>query len=62
VGIELGMISGGLRFNFGLSNIGRDADVLGVNYSFPGGRNQFAQFYVGLSIWQFTTGTVIEFL
>lgn len=50
VGIDLGPLNVGLRYNFGLTKIGRERSFLGTTYTFPDARNGVLNAYVSLSL------------
>ena len=49
-GIDLGGLSVGLRYNFGLTKIGRERTFLGTTYTFPDARNGVLNAYLSLSL------------
>jgi hypothetical protein len=50
VGIDLGGLSVGARYNFGLTKIGRERSFLGTTYTFPDARNTVLNAYVSISL------------
>ncbi len=49
MGIEIGVFNAGMRYNFGLADIGQRTIVFGRNYGFPDAKNHLAQLYVGVA-------------
>ncbi|MDQ3192806.1 MAG: PorT family protein [Bacteroidota bacterium] len=49
MGVEIGIFTGGLRYNFGTTEIGQSTIVFGRPYGFSGARNRLAQIYVGVA-------------
>ena len=47
-GIELGMLTAGVRYLHGMCAVGKDKSVFGQPYNFPDGKNTAWQVYVGL--------------
>lgn len=50
-GAELGMafFSIGLRYNYGMLDVGRDRQFFGQTYNFPEARTRLIQFYIGIN-------------
>lgn len=48
VGVEIGIFNAGMRYNFGMVDVGKTKRVFGKPYGFPGAQNQLAQLYVGV--------------
>ena len=49
-GGDFDRVSIGLRYNYGLRNIGRERDILGGTIRFPDARNSVFQIYAGVSL------------
>ena len=49
-GIDLGALNIGLRYNFGLTKVGRERSFLGTTYTFPDARNGVLNAYISLSL------------
>lgn len=49
-GIDLGALNVGLRYNFGLTKVGRERSFLGTTYTFPDARNGVLNAYISLSL------------
>lgn len=49
-GIDLGSISIGARYSFGLTKIGRERSFLGTTYTFPDARNSVFSIYASLAL------------
>lgn len=49
VGLEIGAINLGARYNYGLTIVGKDKQFLGQTYRFPDGKNSVTQLYVGFA-------------
>jgi Outer membrane protein beta-barrel domain len=50
IGIDLGGLSVGARYNFGLTKVGRERSFLGTTYTFPDARNTVLNVYVSISL------------
>jgi hypothetical protein len=49
-GVDLGALSIGARYNFGLTKVGKERTFLGTTYTFPDARNGVLNVYVSLSL------------
>ena len=49
-GVDVGAISLGLRYNLGLTKVGKEQSILGVNYTIPDATNGVLNLYVSLSL------------
>jgi len=49
-GIDIGIISLGARYNYGLTNVGRERTFLGVPYTVPNAKNGVFNFYISVSL------------
>lgn len=49
-GIDINAVSFGVRYNLGLTTIGRERTYLGTNYTFPDAKNAVISLYVSLSL------------
>lgn len=49
-GIDIGIISLGARYNYGLTNVGRERTFLGVSYTVPDAKNGVFNFYISVSL------------
>jgi len=49
-GIDLGAISLGARYNYGLTNVGKEKTFMGISYTVPDASNGVFNFYLSLSI------------
>lgn len=49
-GIDIGAISVGARYNFGLTKVGKEQTILGATYTIPNASNSVLNLYVSLSL------------
>ncbi|OFY49399.1 MAG: hypothetical protein A2X22_05885 [Bacteroidetes bacterium GWF2_49_14] len=49
-GIDIGGISLGGRYSYGLSTVGKEKTIMGITYIFPDAHNGVINFYVSISI------------
>lgn len=49
-GLDIGSLGIGVRYNYGLSTVGKEKSFLGTNYTFPDAKNGVLNFYVALAI------------
>lgn len=49
-GIDFGSLGIGIRYNYGLSTIGKEKSFLGTTYTFPDAKNGVINFYAALAI------------
>lgn len=49
-GVDIGVISLGARYNYGLTNVGRERTFLGVSYTVPDAKNGVFNFYISVSL------------
>lgn len=49
-GIDLKAVSLGVRYNHGLTNVGRERTFLGTSYTFPDAKNGVINLYISLSL------------
>ncbi len=49
-GLDLGGFSLGVRYNYGMTNIGKEKTFLGITYKVPDGTNSVASCYVSISL------------
>ena len=50
VGVDLDALNFGVRYNYGLTNIGKERNFGGTNYTFPDAKNSVLSVYVGLRL------------
>ena len=50
VGVDLDALNFGVRYNYGLTNIGKERDFGGTSYTFPDAKNSVLSVYVGLRL------------
>lgn len=50
VGIDLDAISFGVRYNYGLTKVGKEKSYAGTNYTFPDAKNSVLSFYAAFSL------------
>ncbi|OCB76053.1 porin family protein [Flavobacterium crassostreae] len=50
VGIDLELLSFGVRYNYGLTKVGKERSFAGTNYTFPDAKNSVLNVYVGLNL------------
>jgi hypothetical protein len=50
VGIDIGAVSLGARYNFGLTRVGKERSFIGTTYVFPDANNGVLNFYISLSL------------
>jgi hypothetical protein len=49
LGIDLETVSFGVRYNYGLTKVGKERNYSGTNYTFPDGKNSVLSFYGAFS-------------
>lgn len=49
-GVDVGSLGIGVRYNYGLSTVGKEKSFLGTTYTFPDAKNGVLNFYVALAI------------
>lgn len=49
LGLDLGIISLGVRYNYGLVKVGKEKNYFGTNYTFPDAKNSVLSFYGAFS-------------
>lgn len=49
-GVDFGSLGFGVRYNYGLSTVGKERSFLGTTYTFPDAKNGVLNFYVALAI------------
>ena len=50
VGVDLDALNFGVRYNYGLTNIGKERNFGGTSYTFPDAKNSVLSVYVGLRL------------
>ena len=50
LGIDLDVLNFGVRYNYGLTNVGKERNYGGTNYTFPDAKNSVLSVYVGLRL------------
>lgn len=50
VGIDVGALSIGARYSYGLTKVGKDHNFLGTTYRFPDASNSVMNFYIGIAL------------
>ena len=50
IAVDIESISIGARYNYGLTNIGKEKNYGGTNYTFPDAKNSVLSFYVSLAL------------
>lgn len=50
IGIDLASVNFGVRYNYGLTKVGKERDYSGTNYTFPDAKNSVLNFYVGFAL------------
>ena len=50
LGVDLDALNFGVRYNYGLTNIGKERNFGGTNYTFPDAKNSVLSVYVGLRL------------
>ena len=49
-GVDVGSLGLGVRYNYGLSTVGKEKSFMGTTYTFPDAKNGVLNFYVALAI------------
>ena len=50
IGADLGGVGFGVRYNYGLTTVGKERTFLGTNYTFPDGKNSVLSLYASFSL------------
>lgn len=50
LGVDLGALGFGLRYNYGLTTVGKERSFLGTNYTFPDGKNSVLSLYASFAL------------
>ncbi len=50
VGIDIGALSIGARYNYGLTKVGKERTFFGTNYTFPDASNSVMTLYIGIAL------------
>ncbi len=50
IGVDLGGVGFGARYNYGLTKVGKERTFLGTNYTFPDGKNSVLSVYASFSL------------
>ena len=50
LGVDLDALNFGVRYNYGLTNVGKERNYAGTNYTFPDAKNSVLSVYVGLRL------------
>lgn len=50
LGVDLGALGFGLRYNYGLTTVGKERTFLGTNYTFPDGKNSVLSLYASFAL------------
>ena len=50
IGADLGGVGFGVRYNYGLTSVGKERTFLGTNYTFPDGKNSVLSFYASIAL------------
>jgi hypothetical protein len=50
IGIDLEIVNFGVRYNYGLTKVGKERNYGGTNYTYPDAKNSVLNVYVGLRL------------
>jgi hypothetical protein len=50
VGIDFELLNFGVRYNYGLTKVGKERNYNGTNYTYPDAKNSVLNFYVGFAL------------
>ncbi len=50
VGIDVGALSLGARYSYGLTKVGKERSFFGTTYTFPDASNSVMNFYIGIAL------------
>lgn len=50
VGVDLELLSFGVRYNYGLTTVGKERSIAGTSYTFPDAKNSVLNVYVGFAL------------
>ena len=50
IGVDLGGVGFGARYNYGLTTVGKERTFVGTNYTFPDGKNSVLSIYASFSL------------